>query len=194
MEGISALHFLFKPNYFGNFAQNIIGMKQNIPDKYSSRIKSKDKIIGFEVQGWPYFKQNVRDVLIGIGCSYDEDTNTWQISYDDPRLNEDVHLYFDDGMGYGVNEHFITSVNSNIADERINSTYCNMFIEKPLENLELWQKEKFFPHADVKQNGKKQCLTIMDITEKDNKLYYICHNKQGDKIEAEETELDWYYN
>lgn len=47
MEGISALHFLFKPNYFGNFAQNIIGMKQNIPDKYSSRIKSRDKIIGF---------------------------------------------------------------------------------------------------------------------------------------------------
>lgn len=97
-------------------------------------------------------------------------------------------------MGYGANEHFITSVNSNIADERINSIYCNMFIEKPLENLELWQKAKFFPYADVKQNAKKQFLTIMDITEKDNKLYYICHNKQGDKIEAEETELDWYYN
>lgn len=28
MEGIYALHFLFKPNYFGNFAQNIIGKKQ----------------------------------------------------------------------------------------------------------------------------------------------------------------------
>lgn len=54
MEGIYALHFLFKPNYFGNFAQNI-------PDKYSSRIKSRDKIIGFDVQGCPYFKQNVRN-------------------------------------------------------------------------------------------------------------------------------------
>lgn len=61
MEGIYALHFLFKPNYFGNFAQNIIGMKHNIPDKYSSRIKSRDKIIGFDIQGCPYFKQNVRN-------------------------------------------------------------------------------------------------------------------------------------
>ena len=55
MEGIHALHFLFKPNYFGNFAQNIIGMEQNIPYKYSSRIKSRDKIIGFDVQVCPYF-------------------------------------------------------------------------------------------------------------------------------------------
>lgn len=61
MEGIYALHFLFKPNYFGNFAQNIIGMKQNIPDKYSSKKKSRDKIIGFDIQGCPYFKQNVRN-------------------------------------------------------------------------------------------------------------------------------------
>ena len=38
MEGIYALHFLFKPNYFGNFAQNIIGMGQNIPYKYKRAI------------------------------------------------------------------------------------------------------------------------------------------------------------
>lgn len=34
----------------------------------------------------------------------------------------------------------------------------------------------------------------MDITEKNNKLGYICHNKQGEKFEVEENELDWYYN
>ena len=34
----------------------------------------------------------------------------------------------------------------------------------------------------------------MDIREKDNKLYYICHNKQGEKFEVEENKLDWYYN
>lgn len=47
---------------------------------------------------------------------------------------------------------------------------------------------------DVKQNSKKQCLTVMDIREKDNKFYYICHNKQGEKFEVEENKLDWYYN
>lgn len=29
----------------------------------------------------------------------------------------------------------------------------------------------------------------MDIREKDNKLYYICHNKQGEKFEVEE--INW---
>lgn len=29
----------------------------------------------------------------------------------------------------------------------------------------------------------------MDIREKDNKLYYICHNKQGEKFEVEEINL-----
>ena len=76
MESRNVLHLLYMSKNFSNFAQNIIGMEQNIPYKYSSRIKSRDKIIGFDVQGCPYFKQNVRDVLIGIGCSYDEDTNT----------------------------------------------------------------------------------------------------------------------
>lgn len=31
----------------------------------------------------------------------------------------------------------------------------------------------------------------MDIREKDNKLYYICHNKQGEKFEVEKNKFDW---
>lgn len=71
--------------------------------------KSK-QIIGVDFQGWPIYKMSYRDILDAIG--FTEVDGKYQISADASVLDTCPMILDDDGMGYGVNQRYITCVSS----------------------------------------------------------------------------------
>lgn len=98
----------------------------------------KETIIGFDFQGWPICKKNIRDILQGFGLQLID--GKWQIEDTNPILNIYPVRLEDDGMGYGVHEQWIVEAHTHIADEKINQTFCNIFTETEEENI----KEKVY--------------------------------------------------
>lgn len=74
---------------------------------------NNDNIIGYDFQGWPVRKKTLREVLIALGGKETDgnivfDTNDTKLTFESyPRTLED------DGMGYGVNQRYITEVDVN---------------------------------------------------------------------------------
>ena len=86
----------------------------------------KEDIIDYDFQGWPVYKMNIRSILKSLG--FECEGGKWIIDDADPTLDIYPCILDDDGMGYGVNEKFITSVDRN--EDNI-----NFFIDKEiLEN------------------------------------------------------------
>lgn len=104
-------------------------MEQNIPDKYRYRNfeKPDSEIFNEDFEGWPMYKQNIRDFLIGFGLSYNKETNNWEISEDDPRLNTVVRIFEDDGMGYGTNQKYAHECKC--FNNEQNEYFCNVFVD-----------------------------------------------------------------
>ena len=72
-------------------------------------VKDED-IIAYEVMGgWPVYKMNIREILEALGGKVKNNEIVFDLS------NPIMELYpitvTDDGMGYGVDEEFITEVN-----------------------------------------------------------------------------------
>lgn len=65
-------------------------------------------IIGTDFEGWPIYKLNLRDILLQLGAKIVDG----RIGFDenDKILNIFPVRYEDDGMGYGINEQFVTEV------------------------------------------------------------------------------------
>ena len=90
----------------------------------------KEDIIDFDFQGWPVYKMNIRSILKSFGFECED--GKWIIDDADPTLDIYPCVLEDDGMGYGVNEQCITSVD---VFENGGKRYCNVFVEKPNEKV-----------------------------------------------------------
>jgi len=177
-----------------------------IPTKYRYRNagKGKDQIFSYDSQGWPLYKQTIRDFLIGFGLDYNEETNMWQISDDDKRLDCVVRRLCDDGMGYGVNEEFVSEVSSFPMED---GYWCNMFTEPEVDNIEIWNETKFHPGAWVSKKDKTltECTNnfcLREITKDDEgEIIFIadqyCHTDDDDIVKFKggvsllEEEIEW---
>ena len=90
----------------------------------------KEDIIDFDFQGWPVYKLNIRSILKSFGFECED--GKWIIDDADPTRDIYPCVLEDDGMGYGVNEQCITSVD---VFENDGKRYCNVFVEKPNEKV-----------------------------------------------------------
>lgn len=150
---------------------------------------NKDRIINFDSQGFPLEEQTLKDIIEQI-CSYDEKTNRYYIDADDKTLNIVPRVLEDDGMGYGVNEKHIISFSVNKDYE---TPYANAFIEKPLENIDMWLEGKFFYGCFVRK-GRTLYIT-RDIRKTENGTFeYLCERmKKEESIWISEDKLEFEY-
>lgn len=81
-----------------------------------------EDIVSFDFQGWPNYKQNLREVLKGLGAI--EKNGMIGFRSKDPILDQYPVTMEDDGMAYGVNPKFIVDADVNEEDNSI-----RMFIE-----------------------------------------------------------------
>lgn len=134
----------------------------------------KENIIGFDFQGWPICKKNIRDILKYLGLELIN--GKWQIDDSDERLNIFPKKLNDDGMGYGVNEEWITEVDVHMSNEQIPHSFCNIFTEKETPNIQLWlkTKNKIEPFSEVKNLTNNIKMIAKDIKEENNTIYIYC--------------------
>ena len=90
----------------------------------------EEDIIDYDFQGWPVYKMNIRSILKSLG--FECEGGKWIIDDADPTLDIYPCVLEDDGMGYGVNEQCITSVD---VFENDGQRYCNVFVDKPNEKV-----------------------------------------------------------
>lgn len=69
--------------------------------------KTKD-IVCYDFQGWPEYKMNLREILLELGGQ--QDGNFIKFPSDAPLMDIYPRILVDDGMGYGVDENVIVSV------------------------------------------------------------------------------------
>lgn len=99
-----------------------------------------NKVINLDFEGWPIEKMSIRDIIGHLGFIKDNKTNTWTIK-DEKILDLYPVLLEPDGMGYGVNEQYITEVNVYHDDK----PSCIMFREKELPGCDLFLKLHVYP-------------------------------------------------
>lgn len=81
--------------------------------------------IGKDFQGWPLYAMTFREILESLGSKKIEH-NTYTI--DDSILDSYPRLLEDDGMGYGVNEQYITEASVEVYEApSINQKVFNIF-------------------------------------------------------------------
>ena len=73
--------------------------------------------IGEDFQGWPIEIQTLKDILIGLGFSYDGELGFTAPNKD--IINAYPKLLTDDGMGYGVNQEWVTEADGELYEETI---------------------------------------------------------------------------
>lgn len=90
-----------------------------ISEKYNN-------IISVDFQGWPIYKLNLRDILLKLGAKIIDG----RIGFDENDKILDIFpvKYEDDGMGYGINEQFITDVDHFYTEE---DDIINIWTETP---------------------------------------------------------------
>lgn len=84
--------------------------------------------IGFDFQGWPINKLTLEEILQEMGAIKVKDikgNNILGFNSNDSVLNSYPRTLEDDGMGYGVNDKFITSIDRN-------GDNINIFLDKEI--------------------------------------------------------------
>lgn len=66
---------------------------------------NKEKLVGYDFQGWPIFKMTLKEMLLGLGGK--EEDNKIIFDVNDPSMKIYPSILEDDGMGYGVNKQCI---------------------------------------------------------------------------------------
>lgn len=100
-------------------------------------MRKTEDIICYDFQGWPEYKMNLREILLALGGQ--QDGNYIKFLSDAPQMDIYPRILVEDGMGYGVDECVIVSV-----DIDPQSEYINIFREsKPTdeEQAELARQE-----------------------------------------------------
>lgn len=119
----------------------------------------KAKVINFDFQGWPIERMNLRDIIKAIGGVYNSDTKKWEIP-DNSLLDIFPKILEDDGMGYGVNEQWI----SDFSVDPSNNT-CVLFREHEIEYPQIWLKYGITPYSYIKFDGKEWIPSSVDETD-----------------------------
>lgn len=122
---------------------------------------NKEKLVGYDFQGWPIFKMTLKEVLLGLGGK--EEDNKIIFDANDPSMKIFPSILEDDGMGYGVNKQCIVEAEvfkSN--EENTDKIYVNIFradipTEKEQNRLfDRWNtEEKEFREAINARNNNK---------------------------------------
>lgn len=77
-----------------------------------------EDIVYYDFQGWPEYKMNLREVLMALGGKVEGDTISFDLK--DPLMDVYPRILADDGMGYGVDENIIVSVDPDRQEGVIN--------------------------------------------------------------------------
>ncbi len=85
--------------------------------------KPYGSIVYYDFQGWPEYKMNLREVLMALGGKVEGNTISFDLK--DPLMDVYPRILVDDGMGYGVDENVIVSV-----DPDRQKGFINIFREK----------------------------------------------------------------
>lgn len=92
------------------------------------------KQIGTDFQGWPEMAMTLREILINkLGLKISENEDGYH--FISGHLNKDILdsypvILEDDGMGYGINPRYITSVDNEVyRDDKIEDNVFNIFAE-----------------------------------------------------------------
>lgn len=105
----------------------------------------KEDIVHYDFQGWPEYKMNLREILIALGGKTEGDAISFDMN--DPLMDVYPRIFVDDGMGYGVDENVIVTVDPD-KDER----FINIFREKkPTEE----QQAELIRQADYHMSMEK---------------------------------------
>ena len=107
-------------------------------------MRKTEDIVCYDFQGWPEYKMNLREILLALGGQ--QDGNFIKFPSNTPLMDICPRILVDDGMGYGVDENVIVSVDIDPQDE-----YINIFRErKPTdeEQAELARQEDSHMNLD----------------------------------------------
>lgn len=86
-------------------------------------MRKTEDIVCYDFQGWPEYKMNLREILLALGGQ--QDGNFIKFASDAPLMDIYPRILVDDGMGYGVDENVIVSVDIDPQNE-----YINIFRER----------------------------------------------------------------
>lgn len=152
--------------------------------------------IGYEFQGQPIKALTLGEVLEGLGFTKNDD-GSFVIKKDDPLLNAYPRLLQDDGMGYGVQEEYITTMDREIYDSRIegqNVKVFNLFREKPWGLKEEHQEQEEVSDEELipKRPGITKKKHVRELGEllRQTCLNYILENGLTDVYDIEFNILD----
>lgn len=81
----------------------------------------------YDWQGWPVSIMSLKDILIHLG--FEEHDGKLSISADNELLNCYPRLLENDGMGYGINERFITEVDTDTYNIDVNGIEVKLDID-----------------------------------------------------------------
>lgn len=81
-------------------------------------MRKTEDIVCYDFQGWPEYKMNLREILLALGGQ--QDGNFIKFASDAPLMDIYPRILVDDGMGYGVDENVIVSVDIDPQNENIN--------------------------------------------------------------------------
>lgn len=81
-------------------------------------MRKTEDIVCYDFQGWPEYKMKLREILLALGGQ--QDSNFIKFPSDAPLMDVYPRILVDDGMGYGVDENVIVSVDIDPQNEYIN--------------------------------------------------------------------------
>lgn len=72
----------------------------------------------YDFQGWPVYKMTIREILeaLGIEKISNRSVDYWQISDNDPILDQYPKIFHDDGVGYSPTTEYICDAYKQDAD------------------------------------------------------------------------------
>lgn len=127
-------------------------------------MRKTEDIVCYDFQGWPEYKMNLREILLALGGQ--QDGNFIKFASDAPLMDIYPRILLDDGIGYGVDENIIVSVDIDPQNE-----YINIFRErKPSDeeqaelarlessHMNLDKMEAFIKALKVKESNKDKHL------------------------------------
>lgn len=140
---------------------------------------NKERIIGYDFQGWPIEKMNLREILSNL-LEHDKENGVYTIRDDDPRLEVCPVVVEDDGMGYGVGGRYITSAS-------FENNHSIIFAEEELKNIKLWIESKFQHGSLVTHEGEEYIL--LDIKNENGFMYQGMNLKTKEYKWLKENEI-----
>ena len=118
-----------------------------------------EDIVYYDFQGWPEYKMNLREVLMALGGKVEGNTILFDLK--DPLMDVYPRIFVDDGMGYGVDENVIVSV-----DPDKHEGFINIFRwKKPTDE----QQAELARQADSHMSMEKLKAFIEALKKKNNK-------------------------